>query len=44
VTLVVAASDLGGAQASGPGLVLWAAAYVAALLGVAVSAFRKRDL
>src|SRR5205085_2394511 len=34
----------GGAQASGPALWAWGAAYVAALLAVAVSAFARRDL
>jgi hypothetical protein len=34
----------GGANEAGPGLVLFALVYVAVLLGLAVAAFRRRDL
>jgi Cu-processing system permease protein len=42
--VIVHLGPLGGAQAAGPSLVLWVAAYVAAVVGLAVAAFARRDL
>jgi Cu-processing system permease protein len=42
--VVLQLGPFGGAQGSGPALVVWAAFYVAAFLAVAVWAFARRDL
>jgi Cu-processing system permease protein len=42
--VVLQLGPFGGAQGSGPALVVWAAFYIAAFLAVAVWAFARRDL
>jgi ABC-type transport system involved in multi-copper enzyme maturation permease subunit len=42
--IVVQLGPFGGAQATGPGLWLWAAAFTAGVLALAVAAFGRRDL
>ena len=42
--IVVQLGPFGGAQESGPWVIAWALAYTAAMVGLAVAAFRRRDL
>lgn len=42
--VIVQLGPLGGARPAGAGLLLWVAAYVAGALGIAILAFRRRDL
>jgi ABC-type transport system involved in multi-copper enzyme maturation permease subunit len=41
---VLKLGPFGGAEAAGPGLVLWSVAYVAAVLGLSIALFARRDL